>query len=432
MKRNIVLYYFILLTFVLTTTDLSAGLSLQQLWQITDQQNLSLRQQEQLIARAEEEIAIQQSAYYPSLSATANGAWLFFNEAPAIFQGQNKDIKLNTVALNVNQALFTGFRTKNATGQAKENFNIQSIQKEITRSRVFLEIGQVYYDIQANELQQQVLQESIQRIDNQLIKIRNLLEAKQVTPFDTLELANKKLQIFTQVTALHGQMNILYSQLRYLTNTTDLKEIETAQSTAANFSLDPLDNYFQIAWQKRPELRQIAAQKRSNSFTSGIIKGAFYPTLAVSGAYNNASLDGFVFDGNWIDFYSVFLSFQWDLWNWRRDARKVQQVKLETDRLELANQDLIAQIRQQVFIAYQILETTQQQIALQDQLVVQEEERFRQSRERYERGLTTILDLSSAENDLTTAQLELHKTKILWHKNKLQLDFATGIIGIKN
>jgi hypothetical protein len=29
-----------------------------------------------------------------------------------------------------------------------------------------------------------------------------------------------------------------------------------------------------------------------------------------------------------------------------------------------------------------------------------------------------------------TAQLELEKTKILWYKNKLQLEFSTGVIGI--
>jgi outer membrane protein TolC len=100
--------------------------------------------------------------------------------------------------------------------------------------------------------------------------------------------------------------------------------------------------------------------------------------------------------------------------------------------LDIALQELFNNIEQQVKTAYQMLEITRNQIHLQNQLVQQEKERFRQTHERYGQGLTTILDLNSAENDLTTAQLELEKTKILWHKNKLQLEFATGVIGINS
>lgn len=431
MRSHIVFTLLILFTVSLNTESM-AGLNLQQLWEIAGQQNLTLKQQEKNIARAETEIAIQTSAYYPSLSASGNGAWLHFNEAPALLRGQGKDLSLNVVGLNIDQTVFTGFRIRNAAGQARENFNVQSIQKNITRNQLYFEIGQAYYDIQSNQLQQKVLQESIDRLQNQLIKIRNMLEAKQVTPFDTLELSNKKLQIYTHLVALQGEINILTHNLHYLTNSSDLPPIDPMQNIAADITLSPIDDYFQTAWKNRPELRQIVAQKRSLDFTTGILEAAYYPTLAVSGAYNNARLKGAMFDGNWIDFYSVFLSFQWELWNWRRDARKVEQVRLDTDRLDLANQDLISRIRQQVITAYQILETNLQQINLGEQLVRQEKERYRQSHERYERGQITVLDLNTAENDLTTAELELQNTRIQWHKHKLQLDFATGIIGMNN
>ena len=421
--------YFITL-FLFMFADLSAGINLKELWQITAQNNFSLQQQEKLLARAEKEVDIQTAGYLPKISTSAYGAWMFFNKAPEIFQDNNKDITMNVISLNIDQPIFSGFRTKNSIKVAEQNFSAQILQKEITRKSIYLETGKLFYDIQSSLVQQQVLTESINRINNQLTRIKNLLEARQVTSFDTLELANKKLQIITQLATLKGQTIILISKLKYLVNDQNLQDINKPEHITIDLKLDDLPAYFQIARNNRPELKQFSARKNGQDFYANALKSSYYPMINASGAYNKARLDGFIFDGSWIDFYSVFVTFQWEIWAWHKDKRKVQQAKLESERLDIALQELFTNIEQQVKTAYQMLEITRNQIHLQNQLVLQETERFRQTHERYEQGRTTILDLNSAENDLTTAQLELEKTKILWHKNKLQLEFATGVIGI--
>jgi outer membrane protein TolC len=270
------------------------------------------------------------------------------------------------------------------------------------------------------------------RIENQLVKIRNLMKAEQAIAFDTLELANKKLQIFTQLSALQGTESILESQLKFLINEPELEPVQLPEELPVDLNLDDINVYYQLATEHRPELNQINARIKSTGYFASTLEGAFYPMINASGSYNRARFDGFIFDGSWIDFYNVMLTFQWELWNWNRDKRKVQQTQLESERLDLASRELLNTIRQQVKTAYQILKITMKQVYLQQQLAEQEAERFRQTRERFQQELTTILDLNSAENDLTSAQLELEKSKILWHKYKLQLDHATGLIGIKN
>ena len=205
--------------------DLSAGINLKELWQITVQNNFSLQQQEKLLARAEKEVDIQTAGYLPKISTSAYGAWMFFNKAPEIFQDNNKDITMNVISLNIDQPIFSGFRTKNSIKVAEQNFSAQILQKEITRKSIYLETGKLFYDIQSSLVQQQVLTESINRINNQLTRIKNLLEARQVTSFDTLELANKKLQIITQLATLKGQTIILISKLKYLVNDQNLQDI---------------------------------------------------------------------------------------------------------------------------------------------------------------------------------------------------------------
>ena len=420
---------YLLLIPVFIFNDLSAGINLDELWQRTVKNNYSIMQQNKLLERAEKEVDIQQTAYLPKVSASAYGAWMFFQNPPAFFQGTKNDVSVNVLSLGINQPIFTGFRTKNTIEYAEHNFTAQALQKDITKKMLYLETGSLFYDIQSNLVQQQVLTESIHRINSQLTKIKNLLEAQQATSFDTLELANKKLQIMTQLSALDGQTEILISKLKYMVNDQSLPDINKPESILIELNLDDISAYYQLAKNNRPELHQLSARKQGQNAFTQALKSAYYPMINASGAYNRARLDGFIFDGSWIDLYSVFVTLQWELWAWNRDKSKVQQARLETERLDIASQELVNNIEQQVKTSYQMLEITRKQIYLQDQLVQQEQERFRQTRERHEQGLTTTLDLNSAENDLTTAQLELEKTKILWHKNKLQLDFATGIIG---
>lgn len=130
-----------------------------------------------------------------------------------------------------------------------------------------------------------------------------------------------------------------------------------------------------------------------------------------------------------MDYYVAGVKLQWNLWSWKKDQRKVQQAKLEVQGLELQNQQLIQDIVYQVKEAYQHLQTTQHQIQLQQKLVAQEKERYRITEEKYQQGQATTLDISAAENELTKAQLEQQKNYITYLQYRLQLDFATGIIG---
>jgi outer membrane protein TolC len=139
-------------------------------------------------------------------------------------------------------------------------------------------------------------------------------------------------------------------------------------------------------------------------------------------------MTGDLFIDEWTNFYSVMINFQWELWNWNRDSKKVQQAKLDIQNLELQELQLIQDIKHQINVAFQNLQSAQKKIKLQQKLVSQEKERYRITEERYNQGLVTFLDLDSSELAYTEAEIELHKDYITWYKNRLQLNFATGKI----
>jgi outer membrane protein TolC len=123
------------------------------------------------------------------------------------------------------------------------------------------------------------------------------------------------------------------------------------------------------------------------------------------------------------------VNFQWDLCNWKRYKNKVQQSRLEYQRLDLEEQQLLLDINNEIKEAYEQHKIILRQIEMQNRLYAQEKDRYEITHGRFQQGLTTALDLSSAEHALTSAQLQLQKSYVDWYKNNLQMQYATGQIG---
>ena len=407
-------------------------LRLDQAWSIALQNNYNLQMQEKLIEKAREEISIQRTDYYPSVSTSAVFARANFDQFPLEMPNISRKVGIDLVSLSVDQQIFSGFKTKNLVESAHNQLAASETKKILIRNTVLLEVGSLYYDIQSNLLRQSAFNASIDRIINQHSRVYNLYLSDQATPFDTLEISNRKLQIQNQLALLEDAKIILESNLRYLLNEEKLPPVEPLAPLTVDYSLNELAEYIRLASQMRPELNQLSAQKDARISYADALTARYYPQLSASVAFNYMKPTGDILKSEWTNFYSILLNLRWELWNWNRDSKKVQQARLDIQELDLQQLQLIQDIRHQVKVAWQNLQSAKKNIKLQKNLVDQEKERYRIVEERYREGLATFFDLNSAEVDLTEAEIELHKYYITWYKNKLKLDFATGIIGKSN
>jgi len=422
---------FILFSLLLFIPALLIGqnkLTLEQAWIIALTNNYTLQQQENLIEKAHEEIAIQKTDYYPSLSSSGLLARANFDKFPMKLPNESGKVGVDMIGLSVNQSIFSGLRTKNLVESAHEKLIAQEIHKSMVQNTVLIEVGNLFYEIQNNQLQQQTLQSSINRINNQQKRINNLFLSEQATPYDTLEISNKKLQIENQLAILKDAEKILWSNFTYLLNEEELPPLRPLSTELSQIALQDHSEYIQLAIQTRPEIKNLSSQKKAQLIYSDILKARYYPNLSASFGFNFLKMNGDLFIDEWTNFYSFLINFQWELWNWNRDSKKVQQARLDFRNLELQELQLIQDIKYQIKIAYQNLLSTQKKIVLQKKLVRQEKEKYRITEERYNQGLATFLDLDSSELAFTEAETELLKNYINWYKNRLQLDFATGMI----
>jgi outer membrane protein len=428
-----------LLISILSTVQISAQeLTLEDAWQIALQKNLTLQQVEKSIQQAKEEIKIQQTGFLPSIGGSAS--YHYQSKIPSLelpFQlpgqvqisieaGFKNQYDLN---VGVQQPIFTGFRTYHLAKAAKDRFQARLAGKKGTQNQLLLQIGQLYYTIQSNLLQQDIISQSIQRADNQLQKVTSLLEAQQAIPFDTLEIANRKLQQQIHLKNLENVYQILLSRFNYLLNTDSVRAVHKVSIESMALSLNNLGDYQKAALEQRPELTQLNFNKKAQSNQIKVFRSALLPQVYANGSYHYARPGVNFFKDDWMDYYTVGLNLQWSLWNWGRDYRKVKQARYEYDRLNLQNRELVNRITQQVKETYRYLENVREQIELEQKLIDQERKRYQMTEDMYLQAQATSLDLSDAERRLTEADLLLKEKYMEWHQYHLKMDYVTGTIG---
>jgi outer membrane protein len=423
--------WLIILAGVLTAQE---SLTLNQVWDIARHNNLTLKQQEQSIDQAKQEVWMQNTGFLPALSF--NSYYQYQSELARIelpirgFSAIDAGVhnQYDFYAL-IQQPLFRGLRTHYSVQTAEKKYELQTLQQILQQNALLLQSGQLFFDLQLNLLQQEVLQQSIKRTALQLERLHNLLAAQQISSFDTLEIANHNLDLLNRDQLVQDQYEILQSQLEYLLNAPSLPDIEHRSPVESNYTLKPLSDYQTEALEKRPELRQISVSQQLQRTITSTFKASFYPQLNAQLAYHYARPGVNIFKDEWMKYYTINISLQWELWNWKRDAGKVQQATLEQQKLDLEYQKLANDIKQQVKEVYLYLQSLAQQILLQRRLVEQESERYRITQEKFQQGIVTSLDLNTSEHALTEAQLQLQENYISWQKYMIQLAFVCGTIG---
>jgi outer membrane protein len=393
-------------------------------------QNLTIQQMNQKMKNMELEEAIKNAAFFPTLqfnssfSYNSKEAGLEFTPLPALVL-QSKE--RYDASINIQQVLFAGFRVRESYLMSKNQYLAQSNLLESTRNQIRQGVGSLYYQIQATRLTHNILQQSRDRALNQLLFVRQLLNAKQAVPFDTLEVANRLLSIDTQIRRTQQSEEILLIKFNNLINDS------TCIYSPIPFDLGrtphlfgSLSIFLEQAKTKNTDMKQISLQKLSQDNMIRIQQSHLYPQLVSSFTYHEAKPGTNTFSNEWMNYYNIGIGFQWEIWNWKANYHKVEQQQIERQRMDLQEQQALQNLEQQVTETYKIIIMSLDQINLQQNLVEQESTRYTMLQDRFRESQVSALELSTGEKTFTEAQLNLQQQYINLNVYQLQMDILTG------
>jgi outer membrane protein TolC len=111
----------------------------------------------------------------------------------------------------------------------------------------------------------------------------------------------------------------------------------------------------------------------------------------------------------WMDFSTIRVSLEWNLWRWQQDRHRVEAAEVEYHRLTLEERELLRSIDYEVERSWEDANFAAKQIQLAGRLLAQQQERYRIVSAQQREGVATTNDVVVAEADLTQAELQLQR-----------------------
>ena len=327
--------------------------------------------------------------------------------------------------LLVNQLVTDFGRTGNLIASANLRAQAQDQVTETARADILITTARAYFAVLRANAVLKVAQETV--------------SARQLVSDQITALFNSQLK--SQLDVSFANVNLADAQLLFSQAQNDLKSAEAALAAAiglpaqVSFSLaeeavpdalpDQVDPFIQQALQDRPELKDLRLEQSAAERFAKSEHALNYPTVAVAGAAGFVPAGETAVPGR---YGAIGLNVSIPVLNGglfrARQTEAELRAKAATERVN----DLTNRITRDVRQAYLNARTAFERVGLTAQLLQQAGLALDLARGRYDLGLSSIIELSQAQLNLTSAQIANTSAKYDYQAQRALIDYQVGAL----
>lgn len=354
----------------------------------------------------------------PEAGVTASYLYLPFQPNINLHTGSDTAAKKNNTP-NVNQVIYgmanvsvpiyTGGRLKYGIESAKYLEEAIKLDAENNREQVVLNVVyaciNLYKAYTAIGLVKENLAQSQQRLKdftnlekNGLLPRNDLMKAELQS--SNIELALLDAESNYKVASVN--MNLMMG----IPEQTEL--IPDRNGLALPTSIKTLEQYENEALQNRKDIGAFQFRKKAAGVEINTVKSNYYPSIAFTGGYIAANIPGFVTITNAVN---IGLGVKYDLSSLWKTNTKIQQAQIKVKQLQLNEEQLNDNIRQQINQAYQAYLVSVKKIDVYEKSVLQATENYRVTKNKYDNSLATTTELLDADVALLQTKLSVTNSK---------------------
>lgn len=306
---------------------------------------------------------------------------------------------------NLSLPLFSGFRVRYGIESAKYLEKAAQLDADNDREGVLMNTISAYANLyKAHEnvlLLQQELAQSVKRDSDFANMERNGLLARNDMLKAQLQTSNIEYNLDD---ALNNEKvaDINMDLLLGLPEQTML--LPDSNALQAPAPLDAVGTYEKEALQRRNDVNALKYQGKASAVAVKSAQADYYPTVALTGGYIAAKIPNVLTVTNAVT-YGVAL--QYNLSSFWKTGARVDQQRAKEEEADADEALLEDQIRLQVNQAYQDYLTDLKKIDVSRRAIVQGEENYRITRNKYNNNLVTTTDLLEADVSLLQARINL-------------------------
>ena len=198
---------------------------------------------------------------------------------------------------------------------------------------------------------------------------------------------------------------------------TDLESLFRVDTAVTFINPIDLDSFFKDAEANNVSLLQAKTNMSINDYTLKSAKSVFLPTIGLTGFYGwnlNQNAPGAFFPGvnvNNTRNFGLGATLTWNIFDGGRGITQVKNAKILLDSQDLAQQQLLQQVRRDIANARGNYNNSLSVFRLQEQNVITATDNYERSNERYKLGQITSVELRQAQINLLNAETSKNQAK---------------------
>lgn len=307
---------------------------------------------------------------------------------------------------SLHQPLFTGGETQNLHKAAKKDAQAARFDYEGALADVALETVRAYWGLSLARQSVGVAEMAVATAEESLRQIQALYKEGTVVRSDLLSAEVRLADFRESLVRARGRSQVAEAALGILLRekpsgsweVVPLLPIEPPDMPV----LDPAPLY-DVARSKRPDHAALRARAEAAAAAEKAARAAFLPRLGLETSYEWNSPK---FQEDQEGSYLLGVALEWSLFEGLRDRSRLREAAASA---EAARQRLRAfqdRMRLEIQEVLTDVETQQESLAVTQERVSQAEENLRIVRQRYQGGLTTVVELQQAELTLSHSRLQ--------------------------
>ncbi len=377
-------------------------------------------------AQAAAQVALEaRSAFQPTLYGSVTGVGADSGSRIAAGILNNPALYNHTgTGLTINQLLTDFGRTRDLVQSARLRAQAQDQALVTTRAQVLLQTDRAFYNALRAQSVLTVAQQTVtarQLVADQVTALaQSLLKSQLDVSFANVNLADAKLLL----ASAQNDVSSAYAELANALGVPNQVQFtltdEPMPSTMAVDVAPLLDE----AIQKRPELADLRLQQQAAQRFERAERDLWFPTIAATGTAGFAGGDPQIASR----YGAVGVNVNVPVFNGGLFKARRSEAELRAQAAAQNVKDMENRVIRDVRMAYLNAQTAFERVGLTAQLLAQAQLSLDLSQSRYDLGLSSIIELSTAQLNLTSAQIASASAKYDYQNQRAQLEYQVGAL----
>jgi len=381
-----------------------------------------------LALAAQEAVTESRAGFFPDVNAYGTAVGANSEETRILAGGLNNPSVFDRAAggLQINQLITDFGRTANLTASSKYQAQAAAQNADTTREQVLLQVDTAYFGALGAQ--------AVLRVTRQTLDTRQLL-LDQVNALATNKLRSELDVSFARVQVQQARLLVESSQnnadaaMAGLSTALGYREFHQFQlqdqPPATNAATNDVSGLIQTALSSRPELLSLRNEHDAALRFAKAQRDARLPTLAAVGVAGDAPTH----DNHLPDDYAaggIQLSlplFAGGLYVARQHEAELR-AQADLELVASVENDIIRDVR----VAWLNVNTALEQLYTTEQLVLNANEAFTLAQARYQSGISSIVELSEAQLNLTSAQISEANARYNVLIQEANLNYQIGML----